>query len=149
MRILGVYFIQNEGDSYNISLLKNKIAHFSRSFNSKKINISQLVYISNTVLIPRLEYRCKTTILEDARYEKLFSPVYKAAKHKLGLSSKTHNNIITHPGLVNLTSLWKNQLAAHITEFFVLINTHLRALDTTLIRLRQAQLDLNLTNCIF
>lgn len=78
----------------------------------------------------------------------LYRPLYITIKHKIGLSRTVHNNILEHPGIVNMKSLWKNQLAALITELYVLLNTTSKAQKLLVLRLKAAQLRLNITECI-
>ena len=73
--------------------------------SKKKITPSQAIYIVNRVLIPRLEYRLKITILNEEKYHILFQKVYKMVKHKFNLPSTAHTNILTHKGIGNLKIL--------------------------------------------
>jgi len=148
MRILGVWYTEQGENAHIRSSVTNEIKNFARLFRYKRINISQLTYINNTVLLPRLEYRMKCTIWSDQTYLTLHRPIYTVAKHKIGLARTAHNNILEHPGLINMKSLWKNQLAALTTEFIVLLNTPLKAQRLVEARLRAAQIQLNITECI-
>ena len=107
-----------------------------------------MIYITNKVLIPRLEYRLKTTIWEDNVYEDLFRPIYAAIKRKLRLPRNAHNNILLYSAIGNVRNLWRNQIAAHITEFYIALNSHDRLALSMKIRLQTAQLRLNLTDSI-
>ena len=148
IRILGVWFKAEKGIQHNVALARKEIANMNAFLSKKMITVSQLVYINNAVLIPRLEYRLKTCIMEDVMYETLYRPIVKTLKNKAHLPSNTQNNILTHPGTFNLRTLWDNQLAAQITELIITLNSPSPAQCTTEIRLKQAQLALNITMTI-
>src|SRR6266536_3271632 len=105
--------------------------------SKKHITSAQAVYINNVVLIPRLEYRLKTSIWDDHVYEELFRPVYMAIKKKHRLPINTHSNILTHKAIGNVKNLWRNQLASQITEFFVSLNSADKASEIVIIRLKK------------
>ena len=66
----------------------------------------------------------------------------------MSLPSTAQTNIITHPGIFNITTLWQNQMEHHTTEFLIRLNDQSWASSTTEIRLRRAQLHLKMTSCI-
>ena len=56
--------------------------------------------------------------------------------------------MITHPGLLNLIPLWKNQMDHHFTELSVRLNSSGWDNISTLIRLREAQNIIAVPNCL-
>ncbi|CAG8776233.1 21507_t:CDS:1, partial [Rhizophagus irregularis] len=65
----------------------------------------------------------KTTVWEDKKYEEFFKPVMQIIKHKTRLPRNCHDNILLHSAQGKLKNLWRNQVAAQITEFLVAINS--------------------------
>ncbi|GBB94376.1 hypothetical protein RclHR1_23430001 [Rhizophagus clarus] len=114
----------------------------------KHITHAQAIYIVNTILLPRLEYRLKITIWEDGKYEEIFRPVMKEVKYKTRLPSNCHDNILLHSAQGKLKNLWRNQVGAQITEFLVTLNSKSKQADILKMRLKKAQLKLNITTCI-
>ncbi|GES89606.1 Down syndrome cell adhesion molecule-like protein Dscam2 [Rhizophagus clarus] len=148
IRILGVWFKADKGDKHIESLVKKEISTILGAIRRKHITHAQAIYIVNAVLLPRLEYRLKTTIWEEKKYEEIFRPVMKVIKHKARLPANCHDNILLHSAQGKLKNLWRNQLAAQITEFLVALNSQTKQADILKIRLKKAQLTLNITSCI-
>ncbi|GBB90255.1 hypothetical protein RclHR1_17140001 [Rhizophagus clarus] len=72
----------------------------------------------------------------------------KVIKHKARLPANCHDNILLHSAQGKLKNLWRNQLAAQITEFLVALNSQTKQADILKMRLKKAQLTLNITSCI-
>ncbi|CAB4496321.1 unnamed protein product [Rhizophagus irregularis] len=148
IRILGVWFKADKGDKHTEGIVKKEISTVLGAIRRKHITHMQAIYIINTVLLPRLEYRLKTTIWEDKKYEEIYKPIMKVVKHKTQLPINCHNNILLHSAQENLKNLWRNQTAAQITEFLVALNSQSKQADMLKMRLKKAQLTLNITSCI-
>ncbi|CAB5364498.1 unnamed protein product [Rhizophagus irregularis] len=148
IRILGVWFKADKGDKHTEGIVKKEISTVLGAIRRKHITHMQAIYIINTVLLPRLEYRLKTTIWEDKKYEEIYKPIMKVVKHKTRLPINCHNNILLHSAQGNLKNLWRNQTAAQITEFLVALNSQSKQADMLKMRLKKAQLTLNITSCI-
>ena len=68
----------------------------------------------------------------------------------MGLVLSTPNATLMHEGIVGLRNLWQIQLESHAAEFFKRINNNYEMdARTTIMRLKQAQLNLGLTENIF
>ncbi|GBC25678.2 zinc finger BED domain-containing protein RICESLEEPER 2-like [Rhizophagus irregularis DAOM 181602=DAOM 197198] len=148
IRILGVWFKADKGDKHTEGIVKKEISTVLGAIRRKHITHMQAIYIINMVLLPRLEYRLKTTIWEDKKYEEIYKPIMKVVKHKTRLPINCHNNILLHSAQGNLKNLWRNQTAAQITEFLVALNSQSKQADMLKMRLKKAQLTLNITSCI-
>ncbi|GET56608.1 reverse transcriptase family protein [Rhizophagus irregularis DAOM 181602=DAOM 197198] len=148
IRILGVWFKADKGDKHIEAIVKKEISTIVGAIRHKHITHAQAIYIINTVLLPRLEYRLKTTVWEDKKYEEIFKPVMQTIKHKTRLPSNCHDNILLHSAQGKLKNLWRNQIAAQISEFLVTINSQSKQADVVKMRLKKAQLILNITSCI-
>ncbi|EXX70148.1 hypothetical protein RirG_090060 [Rhizophagus irregularis DAOM 197198w] len=69
IRILGVWFKADKGDKHTEDIVKKEISTIVGAIKRKHITHVQAIYIINTVLLPCLEYRLKTTVGEDKKYE--------------------------------------------------------------------------------
>ena len=58
-------FKADKGDKHIESLVKKKISTILGVIRRKHITHAQAIYIVNAVLLPRLEYKLKTTIWEE------------------------------------------------------------------------------------
>ncbi|GBC05545.1 hypothetical protein RclHR1_06280018 [Rhizophagus clarus] len=107
----------------------------------KHIIHAQAIYIVNNVLLPKLEDH-------HLESEEIFRPVIKEVKHKTQLPSNCHNNILHYSAQDKLKNLCRNQVGMQITEFLVALNFKSKQADILKIRLKKAQLKLNITTCI-
>ena len=148
IRYLGVWFSPKRNSNHQKCIAKDEIQKITNTIKHKKLTNAQVVYINNRILIPRLEYRLSTYLIPENQARIIFTPMTKLAKQLTQLASTAHTNIITHPGIAGIRTLWQNQLEHHAKEFTVRLNSNSWATTTTEIRLRQAQLDLKLTACI-
>jgi ribonuclease HI len=87
-------------------------------------------------------------VWEDKKYEEMFKPIMQKIKHKTRLPNNCHDNILLHSAQGKLKNLWRNQIAAQITEFLVALNSQSKQADVIKMRLKKAQLTLNITSCI-
>ncbi|PKC60868.1 hypothetical protein RhiirA1_444707 [Rhizophagus irregularis] len=72
----------------------------------------------------------------------------KVVKHKVRLPTSCHDNILLHSAQGKLKNLWRNQIAAQITELLVALNAQTKQADMLKMRLKKVQLTLNITSCI-
>ena len=149
IRYLGVWFTTSSSQKHQHNIVKEEILNITAALKSKSLTIDQTVYINNKVLIPRLEYRLSTTLLPMMTAHKLFTPMTKTAKQAMGIASSSHTNIITHTGITGLITLRQNQIVHHFTEFTVRVNENTIATTSSLIRLRQFQLQNKITTPIW
>ncbi|GBC09777.1 hypothetical protein RclHR1_00910027 [Rhizophagus clarus] len=148
IRILGVWFKANKDDKHIEVIIKKEISTVLGAIRRKHIIHAQAIYIINIVLLPRLEYRLKTTIWKDRKYEEIFKPVMKVVKYKVRLPANCHDNILLHSAQRKLKNLWRNQIATQVTEFLVVLNSQSKQADILKIRLKKVQLALNIALCI-
>ena len=103
--------------------------------------MSQMVYINNKVLLPRLEYKLMNTMLSKKACEEIQQPFLRLIKRKAGLASTSPNNIIVHQDFIGAKPLWDRHMEHHWTEWIIRINDPDILGETTRIRLMQGQLD--------
>ncbi|EXX58057.1 hypothetical protein RirG_201400 [Rhizophagus irregularis DAOM 197198w] len=122
-RFLGVWFNINGSRNFIRQQLKQECHSFSAILRSAKLTVQQVVYLYNTVLISKLDYRMQVTHLSEAECSTITSSVRALVKHKAKLSRSVPNVVLylTHAlGLINLFSF---QQQSHFTNLFLLANS--------------------------
>ena len=117
--------------------------------NHKWISTGQVKYLTNKVLIPRLEYRLMITYLKRSICEKLFQPIYQLAKRKFQLPASASNCLMSHEDIIGIKTLWGRYTEQCITEWLIRLNEGGITTQTTLARLGQAQIDMLSTRPIW
>src|SRR5947199_386854 len=95
-------------------------------------------YLTNRVLIPKLEYLHQTAIINEPTL-RLYKPVLQSSKRIAGLPRTTNNNIIHHIGFYGLTSLSDNYTELHVTSIICRLNSNDTDGIITCIRLEDAR----------
>jgi len=139
VRYLGAWFKSSPNNKHTIDLIQNEITSFKRCLCMKKLTNSHIIYLINTVLLPKLEYLITACALTEKKAHHLFKPIMHLAKRKCGLASTTGNHILTHPHILNMNTLWQSMIASQWSEFCIRINGNDWAATSTLCRLRDAQ----------
>ena len=97
--MLGVWLSIEANENLVIKKARRIIQQFMRSIRFKKLTISQLIYINNICIIPKLTYMLQTTKASKGKLIRLHQPVIRLIKNKVGLASTTENSAIMHQGL--------------------------------------------------
>ena len=97
--ILGVWFNNKLKESYIVAKAKGIVQQTVQSLVSKKITLSQLVYINNIVIIPKLCYLLQVLKLSKHAIDSIHQPFIKLVKNKIGLVSTASNSLIYHPSM--------------------------------------------------
>src|ERR1051326_7722092 len=74
----------------------------------QKATITQLRYIYNNVIIPKLEYLHQITKLNESQCHKIERKAIQCLKHLFGLSTTTNDNIVFSETLFDVKRLWDN-----------------------------------------
>ncbi|GET65323.1 ribonuclease H-like domain-containing protein [Rhizophagus irregularis DAOM 181602=DAOM 197198] len=122
-QFLGVWFNINGSRNFIRQQLKREYNSFSAILRPAKLTVQQVVYLYNTVLILKLDYRMQVTHLSEAECSTITSSVRALVKHKAKLSRSVPNVVLylTHSlGLINLFSF---QQQSHFTNLFLLANS--------------------------
>ncbi|CAB4436103.1 unnamed protein product [Rhizophagus irregularis] len=93
-RFLGVWFNINGSRSFIRKQLKQECNSFSAILRPAKLTSQQVVYLHNTVLVPKLEYRMQVTHLSKAECSAAASSVRNLVKHKAKLSCSIPDAIL-------------------------------------------------------
>src|SRR5688572_13740406 len=71
--------------------------------------------------------------------KRISSPLYRLCKHAAKLLITAENNIIFHPGIIGITSLWDNYVTSHISNLYRRLNSLTSDGQTTRLRLLKGQ----------
>ncbi|PKK55963.1 hypothetical protein RhiirC2_801066 [Rhizophagus irregularis] len=91
---LGVWFNINGSRNFIRQQLKQECNSFSAILRPAKLTVQQVVYLYNTVLIPKLDYRMQVTHLSEAECSAITSSVRALVKHKTKLSRSIPNVVL-------------------------------------------------------
>ncbi|CAB4418026.1 unnamed protein product [Rhizophagus irregularis] len=122
-RFLGVWFNINGSRSFIRKQLKQECNSFSAILRPAKLTSQQVVYLHNTVLVPKLEYRMQVTHLSKAECSSAASSVRTLVKHKAKLSRSTPDAILYLSQALGLINLFSHQQQSHFTNLFLLANS--------------------------
>ncbi|GET66400.1 RNA-directed DNA polymerase from mobile element jockey-like [Rhizophagus irregularis DAOM 181602=DAOM 197198] len=107
-RFLGVWFNIKSSRDFVKKQLKRECCSFAVTIRPAKLFAKQVVYLHNTVLIPKLEYRMQVTHLSESDCHLITRSIRSVVKHKANFSRSLPNPILflSHAlGLINLLSL--------------------------------------------
>ena len=86
------------------SLVKDKAKEIIRqtalTLKWKKMTISQLIYVNNIYLIPKLCYILQVSNLSKMALQKIQQPYLQLIKNKIGMARTAGNYIISHRGMM-------------------------------------------------
>jgi hypothetical protein len=123
IRILGVWFNAFNQRDFIVKQVSDEIKILTtNTLRRKVITDKQTVYIFNTFILPRIEYRSQVTILTQKECEKMMVPYNKMFKNKLKFATTAPNSILYSNLIYGIHSVWDNQIQAKITNFFIQIN---------------------------
>src|SRR6266498_5785477 len=106
IRYLGAYFNYNQKCRQWKDRINTIIAEFLTIVDRKMVTISQIVYLINKILIPRITYIAQIMTLTETEWESLFRPVLAIVKRKSGLPKSTPTAALYHNGILGLLNLW-------------------------------------------
>ena len=89
--------------------LKVIVELFIQKLKNKKTTASQIVYINNQVLLPKLEYMLQATVCSEIELERIHQPFLNLLKRKLGIVQTAPNSLLVHGGVFRkqTTTLFK------------------------------------------
>ena len=99
-----------------------------------------MLYIFNTVIIPRLEYKMQLTFISEEKLH-LFTAFFCILfKYKLLMNKCSPNAFLTNPLIYNYRDLYDAQVQAKVSNFITKLNNTSIVGRTTIIRIRNLQL---------
>ncbi|POG58120.1 hypothetical protein GLOIN_2v1790829 [Rhizophagus irregularis DAOM 181602=DAOM 197198] len=147
-RYLGIYIRSRAGQSHVIKRAQQEITSITNALRYKKVTASQIAYVNNVVLMARLEYRLKTTLVSENQCQTIHNRMITLLKTKMRIIRSTNNNIFMHQNIVGLVPLSQHLHTAQYSEFIIRINSQDWDGISTRIMLRNAQLRIGVQGCI-
>ena len=109
------------------SLIRKKardiVRQFTIALNWKKLSMSQLVYVNNKCLLPKISYILQLSKLPIKAFNSIHQPYIRMIKHKLDITQKAGNYIVLHKGLLGCKTLAQEIVAKQVTGLQKRLNT--------------------------
>jgi hypothetical protein len=115
-RFLGVWFTLSLSSSYVKKQCTTEYALFSGKLRNKRLTGDQLRYLHNSVLLPKVDYRLKATILSDRNCSAIMAPFRKVFKHTIGLTVAVPNAFLHSRDALGLIDLFERQMINHTSR---------------------------------
>ncbi|GBB91144.1 hypothetical protein RclHR1_01830003 [Rhizophagus clarus] len=122
-RFLGVWFNIKGSRDFIKKQIAGKCNSFAATLRLAKLSAQQVVYLYNSVLIPKLEYRMQVTHLSETDCYIATRSICSLVKHKANFSRSLPNPIfyLSHAlGLINLSS---HLIQCHVNNLFLMANS--------------------------
>ena len=143
-RFLGAYL----SEKAQSTLIKNKarllVQLTIKTIRNKKLTLSQLIYLNNMYLIPKLCYILQVSSLSKNALDSIHQPMIRLIKNKIDLPSTTSNFLVAHRNLGNCKFLWQELLTQQITDLHRRLNCSDRDSQLAEIRIKQGLLKANI-----
>jgi hypothetical protein len=140
-RFLGIWLGNKKNKKDIIPRIKQEIRAITTVLQKKKITDKQTTYILNRVLIPRIKYRMQHCNLQRITCNTLTTIYRKILKNKALICGTMPNSVIHNKEIYGLKSIWEIQLESQITSLLHSLNENGPTGLSTIIRLKQAQIN--------
>ncbi|GET57942.1 RNA-directed DNA polymerase from mobile element jockey-like [Rhizophagus irregularis DAOM 181602=DAOM 197198] len=120
---LGVWFNIKSSQDFVKKQLKRECCFFAATIRPAKLSSKQVMYLHNTVLIPKLEYRMQVTHLSESDCHLITRSIRSVVKHKANFSRSLPNPILFLSQALGLINLFAHQRQYHITNLFLMANS--------------------------
>ncbi|GBC13571.2 RNA-directed DNA polymerase from mobile element jockey-like [Rhizophagus irregularis DAOM 181602=DAOM 197198] len=122
-RFLGVWFNVARSCDFVRKQVARECNSFAATVRPAKLSAKQVVYLHNTVLIPKLEYRMQVTHLSESECASATSSIRSLVKHKANFSRVLPDSILFLSQGLGLINLFFHQSQTHLTNLFLLANS--------------------------
>ncbi|GET59998.1 RNA-directed DNA polymerase from mobile element jockey-like [Rhizophagus irregularis DAOM 181602=DAOM 197198] len=122
-RFLGVWFNVTGSRDFVKKQVARECNSFAAIVRPAKLSAKQVVYLHNTVLIPKLEYRMQVTHLSESECASATSSIRSLVKHKANFSRVLPDSILFLSQGLGLINLFFHQSQTHLTNLFLLANS--------------------------
>jgi len=116
-RFLGVWFALSLNPSFVKKQCKTEYRLFTNVLRGKVLTTKQLVYLHNTVLLPKVEYRMNCTIPTEIDCNSIAAPLRILVKRASKFSSSLPSSFLHYENGVELTNLYQRVVQNHIATF--------------------------------
>ncbi|CAB4442142.1 unnamed protein product [Rhizophagus irregularis] len=123
IRILGVWFNMNCSRRFIIDQIREEVHKLALCMKYKHLTDKQILYIYNSLIIPRVEYRSQITVLNKSESNSIIAPFRKIFKNKLHLALSIPNAILNNNFIYNFRDLYELQLQSKISNYNLQINS--------------------------
>src|SRR6266536_4748660 len=121
-RFLGVWFNLKNSSSFVRTQLKTEYHQFTSILRPKKLTAKQLVYLHNTVLLPKLSFHSQTTPLSMNKCQQIALPFKLMFKRRMNLPSTFPNVGLHSPNLYNIIELFSFLQLEQLSTLYKLLN---------------------------
>ena len=139
VRFLGIWIGNKVGKKQIIAKAKQTTRLFANLIKKKLVSVSQVLYINNICLIPKLEYLLQHVYLTKEEYEKIQQPYIIIAKNKVGLARTVPTCIMSHSGILNMRMLWNVMKTKQTLSLINRLNSKSDIRNIMELRIRQGQ----------
>ncbi|GET66236.1 RNA-directed DNA polymerase from mobile element jockey-like [Rhizophagus irregularis DAOM 181602=DAOM 197198] len=122
-RFLGVWFNVAGSRDFVRKQVARECNSFAATVRPARLSAKQVVYLHNTVLIPKLEYRMQVTHLSESECASATSSIRSLVKHKANFSRVLPDSILFLSQGLGLINLFFHQSQTHLTNLFLLANS--------------------------
>ncbi|CAB4488155.1 unnamed protein product [Rhizophagus irregularis] len=122
-RFLGVWFNVAGSRDFVKKQVVRECNSFAATVRPAKLSAKQVVYLHNTVLVPKLEYRMQVTHLSESECASATSSIRSLVKHKANFSRVLPDSILFLSQGLGLINLFFHQSQTHLTNLFLLANS--------------------------
>ena len=88
---------------------------FAKKLSNKRLTIDQIRYLHNAVLLPRVEYRLKATMLSEKDCKEIMSPMKKFFKNTTYLTISIPDAFLHSSSALNFFDLFARILTNHVS----------------------------------
>jgi hypothetical protein len=115
-RFLGVWFSVKGSMSFIKQQCRTEYSTFAAKLRKKKLTTRQLVYLHNTVLLPKVEYRLMTTVLTQDECHRIMTPIKAVIKQSSKFAITLPFAFLHYERGINMTNLYDRHLQNHISS---------------------------------
>src|SRR4051812_6569966 len=121
-RFLGVWFTLSLSPTYVKKQCRTESSLFSNKLRNKRLTSDQLTYLHNMVLIPKLDFRLKTTLLSEQDCLRISSVFRRVFKNSLKINISIPNAFLQYNKAYELINLFQRQITNHVSNFSKIIH---------------------------